>query len=68
MDFESQFVAFEPGGVSSGFAESAVNDWLAVLAKYQVAAERRSHVGIGRRSLALAILRGALLDLLAIRR
>jgi hypothetical protein len=36
---------------------------LPVLAKYQVAAERRSQVGIARRTLALAILRGALLDL-----
>jgi AcrR family transcriptional regulator len=55
----------EPGGVWTGFAESTVNDWLAVLAEYQPPTERRSQVGIARRTLALAILRGALLDLLA---
>jgi AcrR family transcriptional regulator len=55
----------EPGGVWTGFAESTVNDWLAVLAQYQPPNEQRSKVGIARRTLALAILRGALLDLLA---
>jgi AcrR family transcriptional regulator len=55
----------EPGGVWTGFAESTVNDWLDVLAECQPPAERRSGAGIARRTLALAILRGALLDLLA---
>ncbi len=55
----------EPGGVWTGFAESTVNDWLAVLAEYQSPTERRSKAGIARRTLALAVLRGALLDLLA---
>lgn len=55
----------EPTGVRAGFAESTVDDWLAVLAECQPPTERRSKVGIARRTLSLAILRGALLDLLA---
>jgi hypothetical protein len=55
----------EPDGAWAGFAESTVNDWLAVLADYQPTPERRSATGAIRRTLALAVLRGALLDLLA---
>jgi AcrR family transcriptional regulator len=55
----------EPDSAWAGFAESTVNDWLAVLAGCQPPDERRSAVGIARRPLALAVLRGALLDLLA---
>jgi len=55
----------EPDGAWAGFAESTVNDWLAVLAECQPTRERRSAKGAIRRTLALAVLRGALLDLLA---
>jgi AcrR family transcriptional regulator len=55
----------EPDGVWGGFAASTVNDWLAVLAGCQPPSERDSEEGAARRTLALAILRGALLDLLA---
>lgn len=52
-------------GPWTGFAESTVNDWLALLAQAQPARERRTAAGRNRRTLALAVLRGALLDLLA---
>ncbi|GAA4951471.1 TetR/AcrR family transcriptional regulator [Actinoplanes utahensis] len=55
----------EPDGVWGGFAAATVHDWLAVLATCQPAAERDSPDGAARRTLALAVLRGALLDLLA---
>jgi AcrR family transcriptional regulator len=55
----------EPDGVWSGFAAGTVHDWLAVLASCQPPDERRSAAGAARRTLALAVLRGALLDLLA---
>lgn len=53
----------EPDGVWAGFAAATVRDWLAVLATYQP--DRDSEAGAARRTLALAVLRGALLDLLA---
>jgi hypothetical protein len=51
--------------VWGGFAAATVNDWLTVLAAHQPPAERDSVDGAARRTLALAVLRGALLDLLA---
>lgn len=55
----------EPGGAWSGFAEATVRDWLDVLAACQPPQEGRGRRGAARRTLALAVLRGALLDLLA---
>ncbi len=55
----------DPVGVWGDFAEQTVTDWLAVLAEYQPRAMRRSTAGAAQRSAVLAILRGALLDLLA---
>jgi AcrR family transcriptional regulator len=55
----------EPSGPWAGFAEQTVSDWLAVLKEFQPRAERTSRRGIDRRTAALAMLRGALLDLLA---
>ena len=55
----------EPDGAWAGFATSTVNDWLEVLASCQPAQERDSADGVTRRTLALAVLRGCLLDLLA---
>ena len=55
----------EPDGPWAGFAESTVTDWLAVLAACQPDPERNTDHGLVLRTLALATLRGALLDLLA---
>ncbi|MEW2295187.1 TetR family transcriptional regulator [Streptomyces sp. NPDC006743] len=55
----------EPDGAWAGFARAAVEDWLEVLAACQPRAERDGADGASRRTLALAVLRGALLDLLA---
>ena len=55
----------EPDGPWAGFARTTVTDWLGVLAAHQPAHERNSAEGRARRTLALAVLRGALLDLLA---
>ncbi|MGW0080913.1 TetR/AcrR family transcriptional regulator [Streptomyces sp. NPDC003393] len=55
----------EPDGAWAGFARATVDDWLAVLAACQPLPERDSETGAVRRTLALAVLRGALLDLLA---
>lgn len=55
----------EPDGPWAGFAASTVTDWLEVLAGAQSARERRSRAGTARRTLVLAVLRGAMLDLLA---
>ncbi|MFG2169299.1 TetR/AcrR family transcriptional regulator [Micromonospora chersina] len=55
----------EPDGVWGGFAAITVTDWLAVLAACQPPGERDSEEGVARRTLALTVLRGALLDLLA---
>lgn len=54
-----------PDGAWAGFARTTVNDWLAVLAACQPQPEKDSEEGAARRTLALAVLRGALLDLLA---
>jgi hypothetical protein len=55
----------EPSGVWGDFAEQTVIDWLAVLREYQPRAMRCGAAGAAQRSAVLAILRGALLDLLA---
>ncbi|MFD4371284.1 TetR/AcrR family transcriptional regulator [Streptomyces sp. NPDC058486] len=55
----------EPDGAWAGFARATVEDWLAALADCQPPAERDSESGTVLRTLALAVLRGALLDLLA---
>ncbi|WP_432162598.1 TetR family transcriptional regulator [Streptomyces tendae] len=54
-----------PEGAWAGFARATVDDWLGVLAGFQAPSERDSEDGAVRRTLALAVLRGALLDLLA---
>ncbi|MBH5333551.1 TetR/AcrR family transcriptional regulator [Streptomyces pactum] len=55
----------QPEGTWAGFARATVEDWLGVLADCQPPAERDGEDGAARRTLALAVLRGALLDLLA---
>ncbi|MFJ7988494.1 TetR/AcrR family transcriptional regulator [Streptomyces sp. NPDC096351] len=55
----------QPHGPWAGFARATVEDWLGVLACFQPPSERDSEAGAVRRTLALAVLRGALLDLLA---
>lgn len=52
-------------GPWSGFARATVDDWLALLASAQPAARRDTFEGLAERTLTLATLRGALLDLLA---
>jgi AcrR family transcriptional regulator len=55
----------DPSGPWGGFAEQTVTDWLALLRSYQPPALRRSAAGAAQRTALLAVLRGALLDLLA---
>ena len=55
----------DPAGPWSGFARQTVEDWLAVLAEAQPPAVRRTEAGEAERTRVLALLRGALLDLLA---
>ncbi|MEV7504136.1 TetR/AcrR family transcriptional regulator [Streptomyces sp. NPDC093018] len=55
----------EPDGPWAGFASDTVEDWLALLAAAQRPEERDTEAGLARRTLVLATLRGALLDLLA---
>lgn len=55
----------DPDGPWNGFAAATVQDWLALLARAQPAAERRSAAGRARRTAVLAVLRGSMLDLLA---
>ncbi|HEY8624536.1 MAG TPA: TetR/AcrR family transcriptional regulator [Solirubrobacteraceae bacterium] len=52
-------------GPWAGFARATVEDWLGLLAAAQPRPERDSPVGEAQRTLVLALLRGALLDLLA---
>jgi AcrR family transcriptional regulator len=54
-----------PDGAWAGFAKATVDDWLAVLAAAQPRRTRQSKAGEVQRTLALAVLRGAMLDLLA---
>lgn len=55
----------EPAGPWSGFAQQTVEDWLAVLATAQPLGGPGSPGTSAEHTLALAVLRGALLDLLA---
>lgn len=55
----------DPEGPWAGFARATVDDWLGLLAEAQPPGERDTPAGEARRTAALAILRGALLDLLA---
>jgi AcrR family transcriptional regulator len=55
----------EADGAWAGFARDTVEDWLEVLAEHQAPQDKSSAEGIARRTLALAVLRGGLLDLLA---
>lgn len=55
----------EPDGAWAGFARETVEDWLLVLAKSQPAQEKNNDADAAARTLALATLRGALLDVLA---
>jgi AcrR family transcriptional regulator len=55
----------EPDGPWSGFASQSVADWLAVLASAQPASRADDPELTADRTLALAVLRGCLLDLLA---
>ncbi len=54
-----------PDGSWGGFATATVRDWLGLLADAQSVKERGTASGEARRTLVLATLRGALLDLLA---
>lgn len=54
-----------PGGTWGGFATATVRDWLGVLAEAQPEQARGTPAGEAQRTLVLATLRGALLDLLA---
>jgi AcrR family transcriptional regulator len=55
----------DPDGPWGSFAQDTVQDWLNVLATAQPAADRNTTEGQAQRTLVLAVLRGALLDLLA---
>jgi AcrR family transcriptional regulator len=55
----------EPDGPWGGFAARTVDDWLDLLAATQPAARRRSAAGAAERTAVLAVLRGAMLDVLA---
>jgi AcrR family transcriptional regulator len=55
----------EPDGPWAGFAAATVEDWLEVLAAAQPPRQRHTAKGRAQRTLVLAVLRGALLDLLA---
>ncbi|GAA3744343.1 AcrR family transcriptional regulator [Spinactinospora alkalitolerans] len=55
----------DPEGPWGGFARATVEDWLDVLAAAQPPEHRDAPLGARQRTLVLAVLRGALLDLLA---
>ncbi|MBV9336068.1 MAG: TetR/AcrR family transcriptional regulator [Solirubrobacterales bacterium] len=55
----------EPHGAWSGFASATVEDWLQLLADAQPPELRDTPQALTERTLVLAVLRGALLDLLA---
>lgn len=55
----------EPTSPWATFAQDTVTDWLTVLAAAQPPAHRDTPAGAAERTLALATLRGALIDLLA---
>ena len=55
----------DPSGPWAGFAADTVRDWSELLAAAQSPGRRQSAAGAAERTLALAALRGALLDWLA---
>jgi AcrR family transcriptional regulator len=55
----------DESGPWSGFARATVDDWLRVLAQAQPPRVRRTAAGKAERTAVLAVLRGAMLDLLA---
>ena len=55
----------DPAGPWAGFARQTVDDWLEILAAAQPPARRRTRAGATERTLALSVMRGSLLDLLA---
>jgi AcrR family transcriptional regulator len=55
----------DPAGPWGRFAEQTVQDWLGLLAGRQPRARRHSQAGAAERTAVLAVLRGAMLDLLA---
>ncbi|MGH3342383.1 MAG: TetR family transcriptional regulator [Carbonactinosporaceae bacterium] len=55
----------DPDGPWGGFARTTVEDWLEVLAASQPVSERDTTAAQAQRTVVLAVLRGALLDLLA---
>jgi AcrR family transcriptional regulator len=55
----------DPAGPWSGFAAQTVQDWLALLASRQPPRWRRTAAAAAERTAVLALLRGAMLDLLA---
>ena len=55
----------EPEGPYAQFALRTVEDWLELLGTHQSPQHRRTRAGANERALALAVLRGALMDLLA---
>lgn len=55
----------EPKGPYAQFARRTVEDWLELLATHQATQHRRSRAAATERALTLAVLRGALMDLLA---
>jgi AcrR family transcriptional regulator len=55
----------EPDGPWRGFAHQTVDDWLGLLGEAQSPRRRRRRAAVIERTLALSVLRGALLDLLA---
>jgi AcrR family transcriptional regulator len=57
----------DPGGPWAGFAAQTVQDWLGLLAARQTPGLRGSDTGAAQRTAVLALLRGAMLDLLATR-
>ena len=55
----------EPDGPWADFARATVEEWLALLATTQPPGRRARPAAVAERTLVLAVLRGALLDLLA---
>jgi AcrR family transcriptional regulator len=55
----------DDAGAWAGFAAATVADWLAVFARAQTASVRNTAAGRAQRTAVLAVLRGAMLDLLA---
>jgi AcrR family transcriptional regulator len=55
----------DPEGPWADFAHDTVRDWLTLLARTQSPRQRSSAAGRARATLVLAVLRGAMLDLLA---